>query len=191
MIPDDEELVRKVVDNDDREAFGQLVDKHKRGVFALLHRLLGNRPEVEDIAQNVFLAAYRGLAAFKGSAQFSTWIYRIAYNQAVSELRKRKSIAAHELPEAAPEDGKPEQPAADPKGPDQLTNVLRNQVWSAVNKLPVGLRATIELYYGRGLRYPEIAEALSMPLGTVKTHMHRAREQLREMLLERKSAIKD
>ena len=91
MSPSDDELIVRVVEKNDREAFGELVDRHKRGVFALLTRLMGRCPEVEDIAQNVFIAAYRGLQAFRGKARFGTWIYRIAYNQACSELRRRRS----------------------------------------------------------------------------------------------------
>jgi RNA polymerase sigma-70 factor (ECF subfamily) len=183
MVPGDDELVRLVVDKDDREAFGELVDRHKSGIFALLYRLLGKCDEVEDIAQNVFLAAYRGLRAFKSQAQFGTWIYRIAYNHAVSELRRRRSRMEHEHQPSVDADGGFETPAPDTRSFSPEEKAISGQVWEAVNRLPTPSRAAIELYYRQGFRYPEIAEALSLPLGTVKTHLHRARRQLRELLL--------
>jgi RNA polymerase sigma-70 factor (ECF subfamily) len=186
MVPGDDELVRLVVDNDDREAFGKLVDRHKAGVFALLYRLLGKCDEVEDIAQNVFLAAYRGLRAFKSKAQFGTWIYRIAYNHAVSELRRRRSRLEHEQQPSVDADSGLETPVPDTRNSSPEEKAISGQVWEAVNRLPTPSRAAIELYYRQGFRYPEIAEALSLPLGTVKTHLHRARRQLRELLLSAK-----
>lgn len=191
MNPSDQELVRRVVAGDDREAFGELIDRHKRGVFSLLTRLLGRSSEVEDIAQNVFLAVYRGIHAFKGKAQFGTWIYRIAYNQACSELRKRKSIEAREHNVDDDQTEGAERPLPDPRGATQEDEVLREQVWRAVDRLPMSLRAALELHYRLGMRYPEIAEALSLPLGTVKTHLHRAREQLRQVLAGSENRVEE
>ena len=179
----DDELVRRAATGDDRKAFAELVDRHKEGVFALLYRLLGRSGEVEDVAQNVFIAAYRGLPAFKGKAKFSTWIYRIAYNQAVTAIRRIASRRSRELQEPERDgDGQRSKEWSDPKGPAQEQGALAGQVWTAVEKLPTSLRAVVELHYGRGFKYPEIAEVLSLPLGTVKTHLHRARAQLRKFL---------
>ncbi len=178
----DEVLVGRATESDDREAFAELLERHKGGVFALLNRILGRSDEVEDIAQNVFLAAYRGLPAFQGKARFGTWVYRIAYNQACSALRRKTSQRSRELQPAEDENGRvPEPPDRDALSQDD--EMLRTQVWEAVDRLPTALRAAVELFYGQGLRYPEIAEALSLPQGTVKTHLHRARAQLRELLL--------
>lgn len=182
----DEELVRKVVDEKDRDAFSELIERYKGGVFALLHRLLGPSEEMEDIAQNIFLAAYRGLPMFRGQAKFGTWIYRIAYNQACTALRRIASRRGREEPLDSGEKSAPEPAVPDPGAVNPEEAVLHSEVWRAVQKLPTSLRAVVELHHGRGLRYPEIAEVLSLPLGTVKTHLHRARAQLRELLVTEK-----
>jgi RNA polymerase sigma-70 factor (ECF subfamily) len=178
----DEELVRLAA-GDDRKAFAELVDRHKEGVFALLYRLLGRSEEVEDIAQNVFIAAYRGLPAFKGRSKFGTWIFRITYNQAVTALRKITARRSREIPEPRREDDEGKAVEwRDNKSPSPEDGALAHQVWQAVERLPTQLRAVVELHHGRGLSYPEIADILEMPLGTVKTHLHRARSLLRGML---------
>ena len=184
----DSELVGLVVEADDRAAFGELVERHKRGVFALLHRILGRNEEIEDIAQNIFLAAYRGLKAFRQSAKFSTWLFRITYNHACTALRRyRTKREQMTVPHEEDEKGQLKE-YEDTKGLNPESSVLNKQVWAAVDRLPVQSRAVIELYYGRGLSYPEIAESLSLPLGTVKTHLHRARGKLRELLVENPQA---
>jgi len=177
----DDELVRRAVE-DDRKAFAELVDRHKNGVFALLRRLMGRIDEVEDVAQNVFLAAYRGLPSFKGRAKFGTWIYRIAYNQGCSALRKISSRRSHERqqPQREDEDVRIELPDRKAVNPEE--GVLVGQVWGTVDRLPTTLRGIVELHYGRGLSYAEIAEVMELPLGTVKTHLHRARARLRRLL---------
>jgi RNA polymerase sigma-70 factor (ECF subfamily) len=138
---------------------------------------------VEDVAQNVFLAVYRGMVAFRRKSKFSTWVYRIAYNQACTALRRRQSRRSREIEQH--DDSRRisllESFSDGSNSPEDT--VLRGQVWKTVDKLPTQSRAVIELHYGRGLSYPEIAEALSLPLGTVKTHLHRARAILRELLL--------
>jgi RNA polymerase sigma-70 factor (ECF subfamily) len=179
----DDELVRRAA-GEDRKAFAELIDRHKEGVFALLYRLLGRSEEVEDVAQNVFLAAYRGLPAFKGHAKFGTWIFRIAYNQAVTALRRTITRRSRELPEPRRnDDDSAPMEWRDTAGPSPEEGALANQVWRAVGRLPTQLRAVVELHHGRGLSYPEIAEVLELPLGTVKTHLHRARALLRGMLI--------
>jgi RNA polymerase sigma-70 factor (ECF subfamily) len=176
--------VKAVVEYDDREAFAGLVERHKRGVFALLHRFLGNEYEVEDVAQNVFLAVYRGITAFKLEAKFSTWLYRIAYNQACSAIRRMRAKKEEMLvPYARDEEGNiADYEDKEISGPEE--QAFKAQVWKAVAALPAQSRAVIELYYGRQFSYPEIAEVLSLPIGTVKTHLFRARAHLRERLTE-------
>lgn len=180
----DDELVGLVVSGDDRKAFELLIERHKRGIFALLYRLLGKSGEIEDIAQNVFLAAYRGLRTFQGKAKFSTWVYRIAYNQACSALRKLRTRKLYEDPGSRlDDDGRAEVEFAGDAASDPESETFKKQVWQVVGRLPTQSRAVIELFYRQGLRYPEIAETLEMPLGTVKTHLYRARAQLRTLLL--------
>ena len=178
----DDELARLAAGQDSK-AFAELVDRHKQGVFALLRRLLGRSEEVEDVAQNVFLAAYRGLPSFQGKAKFGTWIFRIAYNQGCSALRRISSRRLREQQEPAwdGEDGPAREPA-DRAARSPEDGTLAGQIWGMVGRLPTALRAIVELHYGSGLSYPEIAEITDLPLGTVKTHLFRARGKLREML---------
>jgi len=179
---EEKELVRRAAEEDDREAFARLISRYQNGVFGLLHRLLGGTNEVEDVAQNVFLSAYRGLRAFRGQASFGTWIYRIAYNQACSALRRLRSRRAREMPQIQDEENGRQDEPTDSKTPDPEQQTIRKQVWEAVSELPPASQAVVEMYYNQGLKYPQIAEALDLPLGTVKTHLHRARAQLREIL---------
>lgn len=181
----DQELVGLVVREDSRGAFEELVDRHKGGVFAFLHRMLGRTEDIEDVAQNVFIAAYRGLRTFKHESKFSTWLYRITYNQACTNLRQKQTGKIKmlvQLPED--EQGKVREfPDSNIRNPEK--KAANNQVWKFVHQLPPQAKAVIELYYGSGLNYAEIAEALSLPIGTIKTHMHRAKQKLREAMTEK------
>jgi len=156
----------------DRLAFAELVRRHQGKVRALLLRLAGERSLADDLAQEVFLRAYRGLVGFEGRSSFGTWVYRISYNVYLNHRTRSRSFAA--LPEdydvraAAPEDAL-SAPRAD----------LRRDLEAAIAELPERYRAVIVLYYLQDVSYPEIAEILELPLGTVKTHLHRAKRLLR------------
>lgn len=157
----------------DRVAFAELVRRHQGKVRALLMRLAGDRSLADDLAQEVFLRAYRGLVGFEGRSSFGTWVYRISYNVYLNHRTRTRSFAA--LPEdydvraAAPEDAL-SAPRAD----------LRRDLEAAIAELPERYRAVIVLYYLQEVSYPEIAEILELPLGTVKTHLHRAKRLLRQ-----------
>ncbi len=156
----------------DRIAFAELVRRHQGKVRALLLRLAGDRSLADDLAQEVFLRAYRGLVGFEGRSSFGTWVYRISYNVYLNHRTRSRSFAA--LPEdydvraAAPEDAL-SAPRSD----------LRRDLEAAITELPERYRAVIVLYYLQEVSYPEIAEILELPLGTVKTHLHRAKRLLR------------
>lgn len=159
----------------DRVAFAELVRRHQSKVRALLLRLSGDRSLADDLAQEVFMRAYRGLVGFEGRSSFGTWLYRISYNVYLNHRARSKSFAA--LPEdydvraAAPEDAM-SAPRSD----------LRRDLGAAIAELPERYRAVIVLYYLHEVSYPEIAEILELPLGTVKTHLHRAKRMLRQQM---------
>ncbi len=159
----------------DRIAFAELVRRHQGKVRALLLRLAGDRSLADDLAQEVFLRAYRGLVGFEGRSSFGTWLYRISYNVYLNHRTRSRSFAA--LPEdydvraAAPDDAL-SAPRAD----------LRRDLGAAIEVLPDRYRAVIVLYYLQEVSYPEIAEILELPLGTVKTHLHRAKRLLRQQM---------
>jgi RNA polymerase sigma-70 factor, ECF subfamily len=156
----------------DRMAFAELVRRHQSKVRALLLRLCGDRSLADDLAQEVFMRAYRGLLGFEGRSSFGTWVYRISYNVYLNHRTRTRSYAM--LPEdydvraAAPDDAL-SAPRAD----------LRRDLQAAIAELPERYRAVIVLYYLQEVSYPEIAEILELPLGTVKTHLHRAKRILR------------
>jgi RNA polymerase sigma-70 factor (ECF subfamily) len=158
-----------------RDAFAELVRRHQAKVRALLQRLCSDRTLADDLAQEVFLRAYRGLVGFEGRASFGTWLYRISYNVYLNHSTRVRRFSG--LPEgydneaAAPEDGT-SAPRAD----------LRTDLETAIRTLPPRYHAVVVLFYRQELSYPEIAEILELPLGTVKTHLHRAKRLLRAAL---------
>jgi RNA polymerase sigma-70 factor, ECF subfamily len=160
----------------DRAAFAHLVDGYKPQILALCARLVGNLEDAKDLAQETFIRAFLGLERFRQEAQFSTWLHRIAVNLCLSALARRG----------------PSMQALDDSLPDQdlspegvlLRHERGRRVERALDALSVELRVTIVLRDGLGLSYPEIAECLEIPLGTVKSRINAARWTLRGLLEE-------
>jgi RNA polymerase sigma-70 factor (ECF subfamily) len=158
----------------DEHAFQELVDSYKTLVFALIARTVQDRGRAEDLAQEVFLRMHRGLPYFRGEARLSTWIYRIVANVCL------------------PEHGRPVPVSLDDAQVDAKATVrvdrqfgdleLKDRLEKAVARLPLHYRLVIAAYYLEGMRYEDLAEALQLPLGTVKTQLHRAKQQLRRLL---------
>src|ERR1051326_8836414 len=144
------------------EAFDELVERHRRRVYGLACRLVGPR-EAEDLAQEVFLAAYRSLGSFRGESTFATWLYRVGIHLCSHHLRRRR-LETTELEEEEPDgrrDRDPEQSA--------LRGELRDRVRAAIDALPYKLRLVIVLRDLQGLSYEEIAEVVRCPIGTVRS----------------------
>jgi len=157
------------------EAFGILVERYDRAVYHLCLRTVRDVEEARDCTQEAFFKAFRGLQTFKPGAKFSTWIFSIAYHACCDRLARRKRYSSEELPERAdPALG----PAAVAEQKDQA-RVLRD----AIDVLPEKYRSVITLYHLQGRQYDEIAEVLGLPMGTVKTHLFRAKELLRKSLV--------
>ena len=156
------------------EAFGELVTRYQRAVYHLAARTLNDRTEAEDAAQEAFLKAYRALNTFRPGAKFSTWIFTICYRGCCDRLAKRKRFSGDELPDRADASAGPELLAE--RGDDA------RRLRAAIDALPEKYRAVITLYHLQGKQYEEIASVLNLPLGTVKTHLFRAKEQLRKVL---------
>jgi RNA polymerase sigma-70 factor, ECF subfamily len=157
----------------DEHAFQELVDRYKDLVFALIARTVQDRSRAEDLAQDVFLRIHRGLPYFRGEARLSTWIYRIVANVCLQEHGRRP--AAISLDERA---------KATPSGPDRQFGdlELRDRLEKAIARLPANYRLLVAAHYLNGVQYEDLAEALALPLGTVKTQLFRAKQQLRRML---------
>lgn len=156
-------------------AFGELVDRYRGPVVRLAYRLTHDADEAKDIAQDAFLRAYRRLPDFHPDRPFARWLFVIARNASLDAIRRRRRAALF----AAQDEG----PRAE-AGPEELA--LRNdeatRVHAALGSLPPKYRDVLELYYISGLRYREIALALGIPIGTVKTYISRAKRRLRDEL---------
>jgi len=166
----------------DVAAFAALVRHYEERVYNLACRLVGNSSDAADIAQDAFLAAYEGLGRFRGDAAFYTWLYRIVVNKA---LTYRKARAAR--PEFAASAGNPSPfDSVGDETDDPLAAAERKEeqaaVQAAIAALPQDFRAVVVLKDIEGFEYEEIADILSIALGTVKSRLHRGRLLLREAL---------
>lgn len=177
---EEEQWVRRA-QSGDQAAFTKLVHLHQRFVYNLALRGVSDPHEAEDIAQEAFLRAWQALPRFQHKAKFRTWLYRIVVNLCYNRLpRLKEELAAIpvEVIEALPDNA-----------PDNPEEVMRNVERKAflheqIERLPDGYRLVLLLRYQQGLSYQEISEVTEMPLGTVKTGLHRAHRQLRQALQE-------
>ena len=168
----DNDLLVRVLADDDRHAFAELVRRYQSDVRSLLRRLAGGDvARADDLAQETFLKAYRALATFRGQARFSSWLFRIAYHVFVSDVRRRTEAPATE-----------EQEAAAPQGDHAPDPGLRYDLERALGLLRPEERAALALTFGQGLPHDEAAAILQWPLGTLKTHVNRGKARLREIL---------
>ena len=167
------ELVERCRRGDD-DAFQELVDRYKNLVFGLIARMIQDRSRAEDVAQDVFLRVHRGLPYFRGEARLSTWIYRIAANVCA------QSVA----PAVVPFDDERTSSRTLPAAADRRFGdiELHDRLEKAIARLPTHYRLLIAAHYLDGMKYEDLAEALKLPLGTVKTQLHRAKQQLRRWL---------
>jgi RNA polymerase sigma-70 factor, ECF subfamily len=184
MADDDEAADLDRARQGDREAFGRLVRRHQRRVYAAALHILGDHGEADDVTQEAFVRAYRGLATFDGRADFFTWLYRITVNTALNALRAGKRGAAlvtRSAAEAAHVGGRPEALGQDACSPAQQVQHSGEvaRVLEAVAQLSPALRVTIVLATIEELPHKQIAEVLDIPEGTVAWRVNEARRQLK------------
>ena len=178
----EQELVRAAAGGE-TEAFERLVRTYENKIYHLALRMCGSADEAADIAQEAFLAAWRGLPSFRGEAGFATWLYRLTSNAAIDYLRRQKkqrgdmSLDDEELGLDAVDSGPSPQETAE-------GSELRSAVAAGFNQLSEGHRQVLVLREIQGLSYEEIASVLELDIGTVKSRISRARSSLRKILLE-------
>ncbi len=169
----DEELVAMVLDGD-REAFAGIVRRHQGKVFRLGLGFFKDPDDAADFVQDVMIKAYRHLASFKGRSRFSTWLYRVAWNAAAQAKRRKPR---YEPLETDPED-------ASRYSAEEL--VLRSEAAAALRaamaELPERYAACVDLYFYHELSFAEIGEVTGFPVNTIKSHVFRAKKQLRTAL---------
>lgn len=164
----------------DGPAFGTLVERYERAVYHLAYRTLHDPEEAKDAAQEAFFKAFRALRTFRPGAKFSTWILTIVYHACCDRLSRRKRLSTAEPPDWA-------DPAAGPAQQAESADEAR-RLRAAIDALPQKYRAVITLFHLQNRQYEEIAQVLDLPLGTVKTHLFRAKELLRRALDETNAA---
>ena len=168
-------------------AFDAIVRAHQDRVYTFCARMLSDREEALDVAQEVFLSAYRNLDRFREEASLSTWLLKIAANRSLNRIRQRSSRAAREVsyPESALRDDLPFQPPAPEEGrPDRIAEIreMGKILEQALHRIDADSRWLMLLSDVEGFTYEEVAAMAGIPVGTVKSRLHRARMALRKIL---------
>ncbi len=163
----------------DRSALRELVDLHKDRLFAFVWRMVRHHHDAEEICQEALLKAFASLDAFSCEYRFSTWLFTIAYRVCLNHLRRKRALTG-ELDFTALPSTKTDLPSASLESEEAAR--LKELVWSVVGRLSAPQRATVLLFYRQEFSCHEIARVLGLPVATVKSHLHRARNRMRELL---------
>ena len=189
MDIDENILIDKAKDGN-VEAFEEIVNIYQKKVYNIALRMLGNREDANELAQEVFIKVYKALPSFKGNSSFSTWLYRVTMNVCTDELRKRKNKNVVYLEEKVNYnneeiDRQIEDESLGP--PEQYEKKrLREAVIKSINLLPQDQKIVIVLRDIHGFDYRQISEILKCPEGTIKSRLNRARKALKEILTKDK-----
>ena len=182
MSADDHRLTAASLEGD-TAAFGELVRRYQDRLYNTVYRLLDNADDAQDVVQDAFLNAYQSLEGFKGDSQFFTWLYRIAVNTAISHKRKQRLTLS--IDGARNGEGRVEPPdASDASRPEHGLERAEEErrVQRALNRLSAEHRAVLIMKDMEGQKYEMMAEVLGVPIGTIRSRLHRARTELRELL---------
>ena len=177
---DDHTLIRLVLEGN-TSAFDVIVRRYNTKVYSLAYRLLNSVEDAEDVAQDTFSQAFKGLGSFRGTSKFYTWLFRITYNLAISQRRKRKpALSLNSQTDSQGEITFPSDDASPMKNmEDEEGKTLMDK---ALGLLSLDHRAGLVLKEIEGFSYEEIALSLGVPVGTVRSRLHRARLELRAIL---------
>jgi RNA polymerase sigma-70 factor (ECF subfamily) len=184
IITSDEQIVERALAGD-ADAFGEIVKRWERRIFALAYGILGREEDARDATQETFISAFRSLRNFRGDAKVSSWLHRIAVNQCITKQRRAKVRGEMPLDDENDSDGMSffasahESPAVEAEQKQQTLIVRR-----AINALPPELRQVVVMKEFEELTFQEIAEVLDLPLSTVKSRLYTALKQLK-LKLER------
>jgi RNA polymerase sigma-70 factor (ECF subfamily) len=186
--PDDKELVARALQGDE-SAYRELLERFRRPVFSLIYRMIGDHEQAEDLAQESFVKAFNNLDSYNPSYRFSSWLFKIANNHAIDHLRRARltTVSIHGSPHALDAEREKETRIvleAQDESPEQeiLALELGTQIERAIARLRPDYRTAIVLRHIENRPYEEIAEIMEVPIGTVKTFLHRARAELRAAL---------
>jgi RNA polymerase sigma-70 factor (ECF subfamily) len=182
VSPDDNRLISDCLKGQPA-AFGDLVRRHQDRLYNMAYRLMGNAEDAQDVVQEAFLSAYQSLGSFKGDSLFYTWLYRIAVNTAISVKRKQRVVVSIH-------GSGPDQPGVEPLDSSEINRPGRaleqaeeeKRVQRALDHLSHEHRAVLVLKEIEGQKYEAMADILGVPIGTIRSRLHRARLELRELL---------
>lgn len=182
MRADDKRLIAECLQGD-TASFGVLVRRYQERLYHSVYRLVENAEDAQDVVQEAFLNAYQSLEGFKGDSQFFTWLYRIAVNTAISHKRKHRAMARMETQK----NGEPALEPPDLSAASRPEHALEQaeqqmRVRQALARLSPEHRAVLIMKDMEGQKYEEMAEILQVPIGTIRSRLHRARLELRELL---------
>jgi RNA polymerase sigma-70 factor (ECF subfamily) len=179
---DERSLIAKILAGD-RAAFGQLVERYQQRVYNTVYRVLHNAEDAADATQEVFLNVYQALGSFKGDSEFFTWLYRIAFNTAISHKRRRKPTRSIDGDGSQTISLEPADKSVD-VAPDAAQERREDEqtLMNAIAQLSIEHRIILVLKDIEGRKYEEIAEISGIPVGTVRSRLHRARLELRMLL---------
>ncbi len=182
MSTDDHRLIAECLQGDTL-AFGELIRRYQDRLFNLVYRLLGSVEDAQDVVQETFLNAYKSLQTFKGDAEFFTWLYRIAWNTAVS-LKRKQRLAMSLYAGRTGAGGIDPLDDSDGSQPGQALERAEQEgrIQKALNRLSPEHRAVLVLKEMEGQKYETIAAILQVPVGTIRSRLHRARMELRDIL---------
>ena len=187
-VPDDRTLALQAAKGREK-AFRELLNRYERPVFSLIYRMVRDRSLAEDLAQDAFIRAFNAIGSYNPGYKFSSWMFKIAHNLTIDHLRKRRldTISIHGSPNAVTPDEQARTSlvleSAEERPDAYVENLeLGSQIETAIGRLRPEYRAVTLLRHVEGYSYQEIADILEIPLGTVKTYIHRARLELKAAL---------
>lgn len=179
----------------DVEAFEKLIEGCQKKVFNIAYKMIGNYDDANELAQEVFLKAFRSIKKFKGDSLFSTWIYKVTANVCLDEIRRRKKRRVYSLDDDMElNDGEVKRQIPDNSPTPDLeveSNEIKNAVNKSIQELPDDYKSVIILRDIQGFSYEEISKIVNCPEGTVKSRINRARQALRKILLRKKELLSE
>lgn len=160
-------------------AFRKLVERYHPMAYSIVRAVLGNKPDVEDVVQDVFIKVYGALPKFRGESKLSSWIYQIARNEALNQTRRNRRAAEplDDAPAEIPVEARPDE--------QYHRKILREDLERCLAELDEGFRTVLELRYMGEMSYAEICDATGLPMGTVKTNIHRAKAELKRVMVRK------
>jgi RNA polymerase sigma factor (sigma-70 family) len=189
----DIQLVKRAVDKHDQAAYTELLDRYKESVYYLLLKMVNNKDDAEDLTIEAFGKAFKNIAQYTPNFAFSTWLFRIATNNCIDFIRKKKAVTLSLDKNFMNDEGGEMTMDVRSETPDPEESMIRKQkgalMRSLVEKLKPRYRVLVEMRYFQELSYEEIAEQLDLPLGTVKAQLFRSREFLYNIIRNQQEKI--